>query len=74
MANKSDTNMYCLMSQIMYLTDRYINNKEERNTAIILTRMSENIEANKQDNKVEYSQVNVGILVSVLSLIAFNRC
>ena len=46
----------CLMFQYIYLIYSYTNKKETGNSEIILTSMSDNIQSNKQNEKVEDSQ------------------
>ena len=57
--NKSDTRLAWIIPQNIFLMYCNTNNKEEWNSVILLTSMSENIEANKQNNKVEDSQGNM---------------
>ena len=47
------------MLQNIYLMNIDINNKEDKNYVVLITSMSKNIQAKKQNNKVEDSRDNV---------------
>ena len=46
---KSDPRLAWMILQNMYLMNGDVNNKEERHYAMLLTSMSENVQANKQN-------------------------